>query len=363
MVRRSGRLHGHCRCGSGNLKSLTPQSSSELVRVRSHGRIHFGLLEISESEPNCYGGIGLMIDNSAAILQATISHTERYQSSIMADDYWLPRIETVSIKWSETHADLPVDSIRVIESPSPHQGMGSGTQMACTVVALLSAAERKQNHPETVTPTSLTELFTVKSLSKHSQRGKRSNIGLCGFLEGGFVVDRGMTIASSSNADTVTRTQRVNFPDWPVLILQDTDSRGDSGDDEARMFERCSRTANPNRERMMETVEQEILPAIASQDWDSFNNALGRYGRWAGTIFEPVQGGVYRSPKIAHTIEIAIKLGLMGATQSSWGPTVCAFAQDAEHAKWCHTRLREQLPSLNVSMTRAANGPAQVEWL
>lgn len=342
---------------------VTLPSFSERVRVRSLGRIHFGLLEISESEPNCYGGIGLMVESATAVLEATICQSVHSRCVVEADAYWQPRIEAVSNKWLETHGSLPVDSIRVIESPLPHQGMGSGTQMACSVAALLSAAEHQRTQVKTAGIANVTKLFSIESLSKQSQRGKRSNIGLCGFLEGGFVFDRGMQLANGPDEVSLPRTQRFEFPDWPVLVLQDTESRGDSGDDEARMFERCSLVSNPNRELMIGTIEHEILPAIAWKDWEQFDIALGRYGRWAGKIFEPVQGGVYRSPQIAHCVDVAIKLGLRGATQSSWGPTVCAFARDAEHALWCHSRLQTELPRLKVSTTRGANGPAQVEWL
>lgn len=342
---------------------VTLPSYSERVRVRSHGRIHFGLLEISESEPNCYGGIGLMVESAIAVLEATIGQSVHSRCVVEADAYWQPRIGAVLNKWLETRGALQVDSIRVIESPLPHQGMGSGTQMACSAAALLSAAECRRTQVETSWSSNDTHLFSIESLSKQSQRGKRSNIGLCGFLEGGFVFDRGMQPANSSKEVSLPRTQRFEFPDWPVLVLQDTESRGDSGDDEARMFERCSLVSNPNRELMMKTIEHEILPAIASKDWEQFDIALGRYGRWAGKIFEPVQGGLYRSPQIAQCVDVAVKLGLRGATQSSWGPTVCAFARDAEHALWCQSRLQAELPRLKVSTTRGANGPAQVEWL
>ncbi|MCY2983455.1 MAG: hypothetical protein NTY15_07425 [Planctomycetota bacterium] len=336
---------------------------SEHLRVRSQGRIHFGLLEISESEPNCYGGIGLMVESATAVLEARISQSGHSRCVVQADAYWQPRIEAVSNNWLGSHGSLPVDSMRVIESPLPHQGMGSGTQMACSVAALLSAAEHRRTQVDTPGVENVAKLFSIESLSKQSQRGKRSNIGLCGFLEGGFVVDRGMLPASYSDEVPLPRTQRFEFPEWPVLVLQDTESRGDSGHDEARMFERCSLASNPNRGLMLETIEHEILPAIASKNWEQFDIALGRYGRWAGKIFEPVQGGVYRSPQIEQCVDVALKLGLRGAAQSSWGPTVCVFAKDDEHATWCQSRLQAELPRLKVSTTRGVNGPAQVEWL
>lgn len=333
-----------------DLSPLPLPITCEQIRVRSHGRIHFGLMEISVSQPNCFGGIGLMIEHSIAVVQATLGLTSKSQCIIQADDHWRPRIEAVANQWLQSHPQLPIQSVRVVEAPLPHHGLGSGTQMACTIAALLSVAERCEE---------IGNSFTLDTLSRLSQRGKRSNIGLCGFIEGGFVVDHGVSAPCASGA--TLRTHRLAFPDWPVLIIQDKSAIGDSGQDEAVMFERCSSCANPNREAMFQLVQQEILPAIASKNWHNFDTALGRYGRWAGQIFRSVQGGTYRTPHIAHCVEVANQIGLRGATQSSWGPTVCTIARDDEHALWCQTRLQAGLPQATVSITRAANYPAQVE--
>ncbi len=340
--------------------------SSQQIHVRSQGRIHFGLMEIAEFQPNRYGGIGLMVEHSIAVVQATILQTPALsQCRIQADAHWRPRIEAVANQWLHTHSQLPVDSIRVIESPLPHQGLGSGTQMACTVAALLSAAERVQLGDRSISDAvksdvSIPTLLNMDSLTKLSQRGKRSNIGLSGFMAGGFVLDHGVPVSSEAG-NTSARTQSVPFPNWPVLIVQDTNSLGESGNDEAAMFERCSRCPNPNRGAMGLLVQQEILPAIHASDWNKFDIALGQYGRWAGQIFEPVQGGIYRTSRIAQSVEAAKRLGLQGATQSSWGPTVCAFAQDPEHADWCQSHLQSEIPGVDVKVTKAANYPAQVK--
>ena len=333
---------------------LPSPSSCEQIRVRSHGRIHFGLMEISESQPNRFGGIGLMIEHPIAVVHATLGLPSSTQCDIQADDDWRPRIMAVVNQWLLSHPMLPIQSIDVIESPLQHRGLGSGTQMACTIAALLSAAEGSGSNRIS---------FTLDELSKLSQRGKRSHIGLCGFIEGGFVIDYGVPTHSCSSANETVRTQRVPFPNWPVIIIQDKAGRGDSGQDEAAMFDRCSGCSNPNREAMVQLVQEEILPAIIAKDWPQFDLALGRYGRWAGEVFKPVQGGIYRTSHIAQCIEVANKLGLQGATQSSWGPTVCAIAKDDEHAVWCHARLQSALPRIAVSITKAANDPARVAQL
>jgi beta-ribofuranosylaminobenzene 5'-phosphate synthase len=127
------------------------------------------------------------------------------------------------------------------------------------------------------------------------------------------------------------------------------------------MFEQCSRRPNSNRAAMLKLVTDQILPSISDRDWHTLSAAIGYYGRLAGEIFSEVQGGVYRTSRIAKTIELARSLGLESATQSSWGPTVCAVAQDADYAHWCAGRLAKDLPEATVQVVRVANRPAQVE--
>jgi len=345
------------------MPSSMPSSNAdrnEPLVVRSHGRVHFGLLEISESEPNCFGGIGLMIEHSNAIVHASVGKCTNVSIKILADSYWKPRIEAVAHQWQQTQEHLPVQSISVIDAPLPHQGLGSGTQMASTIASLLISGEDFITTRDWDSAKALSKLISIQTLSQLSQRGKRSNIGLRGFLEGGFILDHGILPPKSFNPASTSRTERFDFPNWPVLIIQDTTSTGDSGNNEAAMFERCRHQSNPNRESMIQLVRQEILPAIDARDWEQWNIAIRQYGRWSGKIFESVQGGIYRTSQIAKAIAVANELGLVGAVQSSWGPTVCAVAQDDGHASWCATRLRTELPQTTITVTKAANHPAQV---
>ena len=360
-----------------------PSYSNSYITLHALGRIHFGLWEISESQPNCYGGIGLMIKHSSALINARVSSSSMNQNcEIKADDYWLPRIESLTNEWLSSHSQLPVSMIDVHQSPTPHRGLGSGTQMACAIASLLfldqsalSLFQRNRLDKDTshvpisqLLPRSANSTHTqmvddqIKMLAKLGKRGTRSNIGLFGFLAGGFIIDQGRSIQGESDASTQPRTRRVEFPDWPVIAIHDDSSTGDSGMVETEMFDRCSRVPNPNRQAMMDLVNHEILPAIQFEDWKRFDKAIGQYGRFAGQIFAPAQGGVYRSEKIAHTIEVANKLGIKGATQSSWGPTVVAIATDVDQAHWFEKNLKKRLPHLNIEIAMAANHSAQA-WV
>ncbi len=360
--------------------STQPQHPSRIA-VHSCGRLHFGLLEISPGEPNCFGGIGLMVEHSKAIVQATLTSDSSNQSplgqwSIEADDYWQPRLESIVSHWEETRLSNPIQSLSIAQAPSPHCGLGSGTQMACTVATLLMAAEQIRSTRGNSTSLNLSVAAILKNactdghgasssvlrtqLAQLSRRGKRSNIGLSGFIEGGFVFDQGISNSETTNVHA-ERTKRIPFPEaWPILIIQNDQSLGDSGLAEAEMFDRCSKTANPNRATMIQLVEQELLPSMASGDWKHFDVALGWYGQLAGEIFAIAQGGIYRTPQIAQSIEAARSIGIDSATQSSWGPSVCAVAQDYSHANWCAEQLRGALPNASIHIVQAANRAARV---
>ena len=351
--------------------------------LRALGRIHFGLWEISESEPNCYGGIGLMVKLSSTMINAYVTGSPlNLKCNIKANDYWLPRIESITNAWIKTHAQLPVEMIDLHKTSTPHRGLGSGTQLACSVASLLLIDEFRlslvQGKPldDDTSHVSISQLLPqspnskktqiindqLEMLAKLSKRGARSNIGLFGFLVGGFIIDQGKSIHAERGSSIQPRTSQVKFPYWPIITIHDDSSTGDSGMVETEMFDRCSRVPNPNRQAMMDLVSHEILPAIQFEDWKRFDIAIGQYGRFAGEIFAPAQGGVYRSKKIAHTIEVANKLGIKGATQSSWGPTVVAIAPDIDNALWFEKKLKKRLPHLDIEIAMAANHSAQA-WV
>ena len=181
-------------------------------------------------------------------------------------------------------------------------------------------------------------------------------------IGGGFIIDEGIRTGATGEDSPPRTTSRLPFPQWPVIVIHDVSAQGDSGQSEKEMFDLCSHSPNPQREEMMSLVETEIAHAVANEDWTRFDLAIGEYGRLAGKIFAPAQGGVYRTDRIAHTIETVKQLGITGATQSSWGPTVVAIANDIEQAYWCQIRLQERLPHLGVEVVHAANHSAQA-WV
>jgi len=275
---------------------------------------------------------------------------------------------------------MPVDTVRLLESPTPHCGLGSGTQMACTLIAALAAATARihQVNTETTLTASIEDLllpFAVKdarnkkeqirrTLGRLSNRGARSNIGLTGFLEGGLVVDYGQSeyVQSDSAQSEMARTERLDFPmEWPILIVSEGTSSVDFGSREIEMFAACSKRPNPERETMMSLIRHELVPATIARDWHRFDRSIGEYGRLAGQVFSSVQGGIYRTSRIADIVSFTKSHGVQGAVQSSWGPSVCIVTRDRVQALGCIQKLTNHFPGAIVHSTFAANEPATVE--
>jgi beta-ribofuranosylaminobenzene 5'-phosphate synthase len=336
----------------------------EHCRVEAHGRLHFGLLEICDQAPHLFGGIGLMLAAPIAVLEARVTDASIEDLHIESDPHWKDRIRTVCNNWLNRHQSitLPISKLRLY-APLPHQGLGSGTQIASMIAFLLwhvSGSNIGHSHAAdnaaVAIPTS--ENPTLSQLAALSLRGLRSHIGLAGFLEGGFVVDLGQS------ASELPRTKTTPFPDtWPILLLRNPSSVGTHGSQEKKWFEECSRTPNAHRLRMMQLVEDVIVPSVRNEDWEAFDHAIGEYGRLAGSVFSKAQGGMFRTSQMEQLAAFGDSLGFQGVVQTSWGPTVALITKDEEQVNWLIEKYQSRWPELTLGKTYACNAPASFQWL
>lgn len=324
--------------------------------VEAYSRLHFGLLEIHPGAPHCFGGIGLMVDKPSVCLSASASSINAPPLSIdpcatWEDPYWKDRFYRVYSNFQSRNNGFAIHPVTLRQAPTPHIGLGSGTQFACAASALLNSLQDGNQAPENRG----SNLWTVDS-----GRGLRSHIGLHGFLHGGLIVDLGQS-SELSQLDP-ERTRSHSFPmQWQVVLLHEPIYQGDSGASEQAIFDHCSAYENPNRERMLELIQQQILPAISDEDFPQATRAIGQYGELAGNVFSSAVGDAYRTPRIRHWIDRFRSMGLEGVGQSSWGPVVFVMVQDADEASWLVDKIRPEVKEDGwVCATRVA-GPARIE--
>ena len=202
---------------------------------------------------------------------------------------------------------------------------------------------------------------SVASLAALSGRGRRSGIGLHGFLRGGLIVDGGRR----DEAHPPPLLARMPFPeDWSILIVQPPGPRGRHGPDEVQAFRELPPLPDRVTERLCRLVLLGILPAVAEGDLPAFGQALIELQSHVGAAFSPVQEGLYASRNSELLIAQLRRLGLAGAGQSSWGPTVYAFGRFSESEQGLISAKIQNGWNLEPSAflwTRAANHGAVLD--
>jgi beta-ribofuranosylaminobenzene 5'-phosphate synthase len=348
-------------------------------RILCPARLHCGLLEIAPGQPHLYGGLGMMVESPtmelSLLLMGQAAEEGEGPLSIPSVVAALPARESEPLRpipvgppsaspdlgdrmvaflkrafaaasaraLVSRHPHHPPRSLKLMlrQEIRPHTGLGSGTQLACGLASLLQAAATGEPHPGRglVEAQSLwagaadTALGAARGtplarLAESSERGLRSYIGLAGHLQGGLLVDYGQ----QPGERRVARLERYSMPaEWQVVLITPAADLLISGERERRFFESCA-LPNPARDLMLELIDDEIVPAVTTADFPRYADALARFGRLGGQLFQSVQGGLFRDPQVEAWIELLERRGYLATAQSSWGPTLFAVVPSQQQA-------------------------------
>jgi beta-RFAP synthase len=253
------------------------------------------------------------------------------------------RIRIIVQRVLESFPQISPCHIEAIQIAPEHQGLGTGTQLSLAVLqGLLAHAD--------------ISMSSAADFSTLAGRGRRSGIGVLGFLLGGFLVDGGKAKEDEPLAPLLARFE---FPgDWRVVLALPTAGSGVHGVQEVRAFADLEKGDLTGQ--LAQRVLLELLPALATRDFPGFSEALHQYNRLAGQPFARYQFGCYATPLSAELVDFLRNLGVTGCGQSSWGPGIFALAVDPDHADWIVGKIRSQFPSAQIFATRARNQGASV---
>ncbi len=265
------------------------------LRIVTPSRLHFGLLAWGEEHPRQFGSVGLMIERPGLEIRAKPSPTWSAAGPLGERALGVAR-RVLDALASEGRALEPLH-IAVERASREHVGLGTGTQLSLAVARLLLAAAREPRP-------------SAERLAALAGRGRRSGIGLHGFIGGGLLVDGGR----SPDSDVPPLLCRLEFPhDWSVLVLVPPLGHGLAGTDERHAFERLASLPTRTVERLCRLVLLELLPAAAERDLDEFGSALSQLQDEVGRSFAPIQGGIF-----AHAQSEDIAAGMRGSGSSEW---------------------------------------------
>jgi beta-ribofuranosylaminobenzene 5'-phosphate synthase len=319
------------------------------MRIRTPSRLHFGLLGWGAQARRQFGGVGLMIDAPGIDLTVEPSSSWFIEGPRAARVEQL--VDRLRVAMREAGMMAPPAHIHVDSVPPEHVGLGVGTQL-CLAVA--RAVFLLAGRPD----------VSVEELARWTGRGRRSGIGLHGFEHGGLIVDGGRPAGTTEDVgrrtdDIPPLLARLPFPeDWLILIVRPPDQSGLHGADENRAFASLPPITQDVTDSLCRLVLLEILPAVLERDLAAFGAALGELQARVGACFAPAQGGIYSTAQASRIIDALRDLGLVGAGQSSWGPTLYAFSCCSEQEiKIMAGQVRRQfgLDETSVFWTRADN--------
>jgi beta-RFAP synthase len=325
--------------------------TERVVRVVASSRLHFGMLSVNQPGQRRYGGVGAMVD--APGLEIVVRGAERLEAvGPMADRALeaarlvarsfeaIPETYEVS-KASEVRADEagePRCRIEIVRAPPLHVGLGTGTQLAMAVAAGLNAW--LQRPP-----------MAADRLARCVGRGRRSAIGLYGFVHGCLLYEPGKT----DDEEIAPLGARVEIPSaWRFVLVRPRDLQGLSDEAEREAFAGLPPVPVERTETLRREALDFLLPAVAEGRFEEFSESLYRFGHAAGLIFAATQGGAFAGRRLAALVDWIRARGIRGVGQTSWGPTLFAALPDEASAQDLLARLRDRPDARELEMTMAA---------
>ena len=339
---------------------------STAVEVSTPARLHIGMLSFGVPEVRAYGGVGFMIDRPGVHLRITRSDRFAARGPLALRALECARACAEAWGLGETAAC----EIEVMRVPDSHAGLGSGTQLGLAV----AAGVRHLFHPSTVGKTSATpspgktsaapspadgspcssdgpwlfENSDALELARAAGRGRRSCIGVYGFSGGGMIVEGGRLLRDDHAGENDTsRTfsplvARVRLPaEWRCVVIGQSGAIGLHGDPEKQAFALLPPVPMEISAELSRIALMDLLPAAIEGRFVEFSEAVFRYGLLAGKPFERASSRLAHAEATLRLIERLRDMGVHGAAQSSWGPTVMACCASLAAAEQLVERFAE----------------------
>jgi beta-RFAP synthase len=308
--------------------------------IQTGSRLHFGLLGWGEGYVRQFGGLGLMIEKPALRLSVAPAEVDRVVGPTGAATRIVELLGNLRCRG----IGLPPLCLEVLEAPREHVGLGSGTQLSLAAARLLLDSIAQSD-------------LAADRLAELTARGRRSGVGLHGFLHGGLIVDGGRS------ADSVAPPllARYEFPsDWSVLVVIPEGPTGLHGVEERRAFRELPSVPTAVSDRLCRLVLLELLPALIERELLRFGEALEHIQRLVGETFAPAQGGVFANDAFDPIAAVLRDEGCVGIGQSSWGPALYGFQLAGSSIDLDRLAARCGVARERILLTKARNRGAEL---
>ena len=299
------------------------------VTVTAPSRLHFGLMQLSRSYSNTYGGFGAALSEPHWCIEASVKQGTTQQIDGLCEEH--ERYALGVLSRLQERLAMESLSITVHSSVPPHVGLGSKTSLGNALLAAgTMIAGRKGGRT--------THQYLL-------ERGGASGIGVNCLEAGGFILDAGHQFTVSSELLPSGAQRPAELPAivgrWPtdsvcVLLARAPGSVGLYADAEVEFWAKNTPMSQESSSTTAAILMYEILPGLArqnSQQWSFGLNQLQEVGFKA-------REWTLQSPETKQIRDGAYAAGASTVALSGMGPTLAIFGEDLAAVS---TKLRERL--------------------
>ncbi len=332
----------------------------DTLRLRTHSRLAFGLIDMNGEIGRVEGGLGLTLQSPCLELCAKRSDGVRVDGPAAVSDGTRRKFETMAKVFRETHGAGGID-VRVLETIPGHSGLGSGTQLALAFGQAVNLLYDLK--------------LTMPQIGRIAQRGGTSGIGCAAFETGGFLADgghrfggpRGKQAFAPSAASTGFTAPPILFhsdlPDnWRVVLALPAAGLVTHGDEERALFLKHCPVPAGEAAQAARLALLKVLPAIMEGDLEDFGAGLEAMQRFGLKRIQIAR----QNGEVHATMAEMRRLGLRGVGMSSWGPTLFGFSDAGPDADQKIVRtletFGESVGGVHIILTSAAAHGATWSW-
>ena len=281
------------------------------VEIKTPSRLHFGLIDLSNSHNRRFGSIGATIDKGYKIQITDNSDKLKVNSD---NNKNINNVKEVVNKFSEEygiHKNLNID---IIETLPRHVGLSSTTQLNLgTAIALKNLFKINKDYLD---------------FAKLLERGNYTSIGTYGFKKGGFILDGGIDINKTNKMPPMILREKIPKK-WSFIVVIPKGKGYDEKEESPILKNHIVNKKIP--EKISHNILMKLLPAIKEKKISKFGESVNEIQELVGRSFSKYQDGKFH--KSSKKIVQYLSDNTYGAGQSSWGPGVYGITNEDRETK------------------------------
>lgn len=332
----------------------------DTLKLHTHSRLAFGLIDMNGEIGRVEGGLGLALQRPCLALRARRADTVRIDGPAPVADGTRRKFEAMTQVFRERYDSGGIE-VCLEETIPGHCGLGSGTQLALAFGQAMNLLYDLK--------------LTMPEIGRIAQRGGTSGIGCAAFETGGFLADGGHRFGGPNGKQVFAPSSgsagfeappilfQSNLPSsWRVVLALPSAGVITHGDEERALFLKHCPIPAEEAAQAARLALLKVLPAVMEADLQSFGagiEAMQRYGLKRIQIAR-------QNEQVRATMDEMRRLGLQGVGMSSWGPTLFGFSDGGPDAEQEIVRGLEAFAAgvggMRVILTSAATQGATWCW-